>query len=46
MTMKVDKLKERLLMTLAIAAMATAGLAFWKLVSWLMWLCYYAGIPM
>lgn len=44
--MSVEKIKERAITAIAIAAIIVAGLAFWKLVAVFMWMCYDAGIPM
>lgn len=37
--------KERIIGAAAVAALAVAGVALWKLVAAVLWLCHYAGMP-
>lgn len=39
-------MRRKALTALAVVAMIAAGLLFWQLIAALMWLAYYAGIPM
>lgn len=37
--------KERIIGAAAVAALAVTGVALWKLVAAVLWLCHYAGMP-